>query len=300
MIETLEGRRLFAGPGSVEIVFGNLMIEGTDAADTIQLQSDPGVIHVNLNGQVSAFNTTDFNGIRIDGRAGGDLIVLGKKLSMNAVIFGGGGNDTISGGAGNDTIFGGNGNDHIDGREGNDYIDAQTGNDHIQDYLGQNVCHGGAGDDTGYLDPGLLSSGIEHRKEVLDRDEPPTPSDIYDISDRSYGSGTYLLTENGRTILEYYGEVGTGGIQISFSPVMQKDTGEYEVRITRTAPPYGSGSTANMKYYFRRWDVTGAIQKGLIFSVKTIVPGSTQYHVATSVTHNNSELLLPINRLTIE
>lgn len=53
------------------------------------------------------------------------------RLTGQAVIYGGGGNDTINGTAGNDEIYAGGGHDRVFGLGGADRIWGQGGNDHL-------------------------------------------------------------------------------------------------------------------------------------------------------------------------
>ena len=288
MMQTLEGRRLLSAAGSVDFKHGTIFVQGTSGADHVQFQSDPQLIHVNLNGVVSAFDAPRVTAIQINTADGDDTIVLGRKLKIGATIFAGSGNDTVSGGAGDDTIFGGNGNDFLDGRAGDDYLDGNDGDDRLSDYLGTNVFHGGAGNDSALEDPGLLGSGVESRQEAVVRDGIVTPDDIYDIAANSNGSGTYLFQENGRFILELMGATGSGSNQVSYEGLTKGSDGRYEVG---TIVKSGGTGTADMKYFTHEWDVTDAIKNGLAFTDTSVRLGATPTDPDMSSTVSSTFLL---------
>ncbi|MFG6417007.1 calcium-binding protein [Roseateles sp. DC23W] len=73
--------------------------------------------------------------------------------SINEIMDGLGGQDTLLGGAGNDTIAGGAGDDSLFGQDGDDVLNGGTGNDSLYGNAGDDVLTGGAGNDY------FLSSG---------------------------------------------------------------------------------------------------------------------------------------------
>jgi Ca2+-binding RTX toxin-like protein len=73
-----------------------------------------------------------------------DLIYGGPG---NDSITAGPGNDTIDAGEGNDTVFGEDGNDNIYGGSGDDSLDGGAGNDRLFGNAGRDVLVGGPGDD---------------------------------------------------------------------------------------------------------------------------------------------------------
>ncbi len=262
-------------------------------ADHVAFAVDPQFIRVTLNGVVTKLDADRVRSIQINTNGGNDEIILGRKLTIGALVYAGSGNDTVSGGAGDDTIFGGAGNDYLSGRQGNDYLDGNAGDDRLEDYLGRNTFHGGAGNDSALEDSGLLGSGVESRQMALDRDGVVTQYDIYDITEGGVGSGTYLFQDHGRLILEYMGGTGSGANQIKFSDLTRRDDGQYQVQVVTTTPGYGNAGTADMKYYTHQWDVTDAVKSGLVFMSKKIVPGSESAGVATTQAHQSSLLLAP-------
>lgn len=90
----------------------------------------------------------------VTGTAGADTIVTGDgNDTINALggadtINAGNGNNVVNGGAGNDTIVTGDGIDDIAGAGGNDTINAGGGNDSVNGGAGDDVIFGEAGNDT--------------------------------------------------------------------------------------------------------------------------------------------------------
>jgi Ca2+-binding RTX toxin-like protein len=161
---------------------GVLRIEGTEAADTINIRQANGVVSVDGVGWVPAsyvkviavlglggndtikLNSDSVSGQQpitaltlVDGGAGND-VVLGTGTAGTNIIWGGDGDDLIVGGTGDDLIIGGLGNDWINGNAGNDILSGgdeagvDTGNDTLYGGTGHDLLYGGKGND--YLDGG--------------------------------------------------------------------------------------------------------------------------------------------------
>ena len=79
------------------------------------------------------------------GSAGADTL---NGDASNNIISGKDGADVISGGDGNDYISGGAGNDQIQGDAGDDQLFGDAGNDQLQGGAGDDILNGGAGNDT--------------------------------------------------------------------------------------------------------------------------------------------------------
>jgi len=62
------------------------------------------------------------------------------------------GDDFVSGQSGDDSIYGGNGNDSLNGEDGRDWINGGAGNDFLRGGSGFNTVYGGAGDDWYFVD----------------------------------------------------------------------------------------------------------------------------------------------------
>ncbi len=95
--------------------------------------------------------------IRIDASVGDDLVIIDEAISIDTLVYGGDGNDTIRGGGGSDRIHGENGNDVLLGRggadvigggQGDDRIEGGDGDDRLGESFGTNTLLGGDGDDS--------------------------------------------------------------------------------------------------------------------------------------------------------
>jgi Ca2+-binding RTX toxin-like protein len=74
--------------------------------------------------------------LRLDGRAGGDLLQSGA------------GNDKLVGGDGNDFVQAGSGDDQLEGGPGDDMLRGESGNDELRGGAGDDTCRGGPGADS--------------------------------------------------------------------------------------------------------------------------------------------------------
>ncbi len=153
-------------PPAVAIVGNDVVVHGTDAADTIYIWSDgANAAGVWMNGQAygsyalgvggrvlvyghagddSIFATDLYRPVTIDGGAGNELITGGYA---GDVLDGGDGNDRLWGSFGDDLIRGGDGNDTLLGREGNDILVGGAGDDYLEGLDGNDLLIGGAGSD---------------------------------------------------------------------------------------------------------------------------------------------------------
>src|SRR5690348_8882965 len=97
-VEPLETRNLL----SATVINGVLVIEGTSGSDAIFVNSrDGGVtLRVIVNGQRSYFESAGITSIQALGYRGQDDIEISNALTIDAVITGDRGNDTILGGGG--------------------------------------------------------------------------------------------------------------------------------------------------------------------------------------------------------
>src|SRR5205809_42271 len=135
MLENLESRRLFnaavlaAGHAGLA-ADGTLFITGSAGNDMVDLHRYGSNIRVAINGRTRSFKVDLVKAIRVDGGAGDDQIVLGRR-NVPATLNGGIGDDTLSAGNGNDSLIGGAGSDYLFGRGGNDTLDGGKGTDMI-------------------------------------------------------------------------------------------------------------------------------------------------------------------------
>ena len=142
---------------SAAVVDGDLLIGGTDEADSISVNVVGTNYQVNVNGAISTFAIADVTGdIIICSHDGNDDIRVAPGITQSTQIFGGDGDDTIFGGGGEDFVEAGSGNDTVFGRRGDDTIFGQGGDDEIfgnQDDdtiftgVGTDFARGGDGDD---------------------------------------------------------------------------------------------------------------------------------------------------------
>jgi Ca2+-binding RTX toxin-like protein len=164
-LESLESRRLYAadpgGTATIDTSTPRLDVEGTRKADQINvdLNTTTGKIDVVINGAAAgSFDPALITaGIRIDGRAGNDTIVVGSTITLPVEIRGDKGNDNITGGSGDDTIdagpgrdtcAGGVGDDSVRGGAGNDSLSGNAGSDDIDGENGNDSCDGGDDSDS--------------------------------------------------------------------------------------------------------------------------------------------------------
>ena len=106
-----------------------------------------GDLNVNLVDGVFYTDSDTINSI-VFGGVGDDTLSGDQLEANNETLLGGGGNDNIYGQAGNDVIFGNTGNDNLAGGVGNDILDGGDGNDNLDGGEGSDLLRGGAGDDS--------------------------------------------------------------------------------------------------------------------------------------------------------
>jgi hypothetical protein len=125
------------------LVHGNLVVTGTPAADTISIDpvtGDPTMVQVTGDGiVVGTFPVSGVTGyVIVKGMAGNDTISVSSSIQLPALLFGGGGNDTLTGGGGANVLDGGGGRDTLTGGPGRNVLIGGTGAD---------VLTGGSADD---------------------------------------------------------------------------------------------------------------------------------------------------------
>ena len=126
-VELLEARALFAATplGVAEVPFlggTQLQLQGTPAGDAIDVRrTSAGLVVTTGDGWSQTFAAT-FNSLRIDGGAGNDRITLDASVTLDAILYGGAGNDALAGGAGDDRLSGGLGANTLAGGAGDDVL----------------------------------------------------------------------------------------------------------------------------------------------------------------------------------
>ncbi len=128
-----------AGTATAAVVSGELFVNGTSRAETIQIASRSGGFIVTSNGRLlGRFSQSLVTHITVDAGDGNDVVNL-TNVNIRSNIYGGRGNDVLIGGKANDRIWGEEGWDVLIGRAGSDTLDGGAG---------RNLLFGGIGDDT--------------------------------------------------------------------------------------------------------------------------------------------------------
>jgi Ca2+-binding RTX toxin-like protein len=124
----------------------SLSYDGLAGTDTL-LGSNLGDV---IFAENSLGNLLIFNMERINGGAGGDIIVMATNnhILNDMLLRGATEDDIIWANAGNDILQGATGNDIMDGGPGNDVLEGQGDNDTLSGGSGSDVLAGGNGNDT--------------------------------------------------------------------------------------------------------------------------------------------------------
>jgi Ca2+-binding RTX toxin-like protein len=148
-------------PSGFLTIFGdankNSVIVGRDAAGNILVNG--GAVQIQ-GGKATVANTAK---IQMFGQDGNDTLTIDETNGAMpaALMFGGGGNDTITGGSGNDMLFGQAGDDILLGKGGNDLLFGGAGNDTLTGGAGDDQMFGEAGNDRMIWNPGDGSDLME-------------------------------------------------------------------------------------------------------------------------------------------
>ena len=106
-------------------------------ADDVTSLGSIEVVVVKGGASANVITAGAFTGnLRLDGRAGGDLLQSGT------------GNDRLVGGDGNDFAQAGSGDDELEGGPGDDVLRGESGNDELGGGAGDDTCRGGPGADS--------------------------------------------------------------------------------------------------------------------------------------------------------
>ena len=142
-----------AGSGNGDLQTDSVIVNGTNANDTIRVASSGSSVVVNGLAAKTTVSGIDagLDALTINGLGGDDTIDASQLRAgqINLTINGGDGNDTITGSAGNDTVNGGRGNDTAllgagndtfvwNPGDGSDTVDGQAGVDTLL-FNGSNV-----------------------------------------------------------------------------------------------------------------------------------------------------------------
>lgn len=156
-VESLEAREV---PATATLYGSSLIVDGTNESETLVVRQDGSSISVDGTPirvgyrTESVLPTTRVSTVIVRAQSGDDTINI-ATLKVNAMVWGGQGNDRIYGGndiaygdQGNDTILGASGNDWLVGGEGNDQIWGGSGGDWISGDNGADRISGDSGDDS--------------------------------------------------------------------------------------------------------------------------------------------------------
>jgi Ca2+-binding RTX toxin-like protein len=175
--EPLESRLLLSGGGSAKLVDQVLRVRGDGGQNLIVVElatpagSSEPLYRVTLNGNVlrvkgakGAFNATASGALpdtatnggtitvaaemRVTGGGRADVIRVADDVTIDARLYGKGGNDILAGGGGDDLIDGGSGSDTLAGGPGNDRLLGAVGTDNLDGGAGDDFLDGGRSNDT--------------------------------------------------------------------------------------------------------------------------------------------------------
>lgn len=126
-IENLEARTLMtAVPLSITEVAYNggtqLRVIGTAGNDQITVKHTAAGLVLGNTGGWTKTVTDPIKSLWINSSAGNNSIVIDPSVTINAIVFGGGINDTLMAGSGNDTLYGGTGKNVLQAGSGNDTL----------------------------------------------------------------------------------------------------------------------------------------------------------------------------------
>ena len=125
--EALEFRRLMAatplGVEEVPYMGGTqLRVTGTAAGDDITVSPAAGGLTVANGAEWSLHVTGDYRSVRIDAGDGNDRVAVDPNLNLEAILYGGAGDDVLVAGGGNDRLYAGAGRDTLTGGAGDDVL----------------------------------------------------------------------------------------------------------------------------------------------------------------------------------
>jgi len=163
-----------------------LLILGTAARDSISADpatgTNAGKLRIQFNRLVQFPNVpiSQIGRIIIYGLASNDFINVNDSTALQniqAIEYGGPGNDVLRGGSGNDILDGGTGDDNIEGENGRDLLIGGPGRDKLNGGMGDDILIGGS---LTFTDPTLLETALfDIMAEWTRTDLPGGPSPAY-------------------------------------------------------------------------------------------------------------------------
>ncbi len=127
-LEPLESRLALSGSPSIAMVGDTLTVDGTPAADRIQIAPTQlaGTFRVVFNGKVlGSFGPA--TAIDVNGGGGNDTILVDPRITVPTQLDGGAGNDLLRGGSGPNILNGGDGRNTLIGNPSRDTFDDDSG-----------------------------------------------------------------------------------------------------------------------------------------------------------------------------
>ncbi len=103
---------------------GQLIVNGTDSADTIRLTLSGSNLLARRGSSTLTFSASKVTGIVVNAIGGNDVVT--NSTGKPSRLLGGAGNDSLTGGSGDDVLIGGTGNDSLDGGDNNDTFFARN------------------------------------------------------------------------------------------------------------------------------------------------------------------------------
>jgi subtilisin family serine protease/Ca2+-binding RTX toxin-like protein len=125
-----------------------LLIQGTGAADRIDVFASTSTIRVDSNGGSTEYARSAFDFLNVFSGDEADRVTIDAGVTLPAYIDAGAGNDSVVGGSANDTITGGSGKNTLVGGAGNDRLNGSGGRDLLIGGEGNDRLYGNNGDDT--------------------------------------------------------------------------------------------------------------------------------------------------------
>jgi hypothetical protein len=180
VVETLEARKLMSGSpltiSETSYAGGSqLKVIGTAGDDQITVSLNETGLTI-TNGDWSTTKAGSFKSLLINAAAGNDSVSIAADVTVDAIVYGGAGSDTISAGAGNDRLYGGLGKNSLNGNAGDDVL----------------VTIGGAANDT-------LAGGLGNDQFWMDDRSTETVTDASAIETAGYVHKVSTFS-NGSTI----------------------------------------------------------------------------------------------------
>jgi hypothetical protein len=173
----------------------SLLIFGTDGNDVVNVQTLAGNQSILVvNGQ--PFNKASIDFIAFNGGKGNDRFVVDANIVIDALIYGGAGNDSLVGGGGADFINGGAGKDKINGGPGADLLFGGGADDLLVGAAGVDSVFGGAGDDRLFaVDVSISNQGQADLLVQGAYTFPPSFTSVFDTFRRTRGLGPVTLDQ---------------------------------------------------------------------------------------------------------